>query len=169
MDPERQAVASALSSSLSGGDRTLHRQLVACLQSARCQKTTATCIGKKGPCDEVVARRSARRLCRPLRMELLEEARRGVCEPYVERMRPALMQQERGDAAAVQLRVDGLINDCAAARVDKDPRYWECFNAALREDLVGCALRSCRDAAAACAAKQCALQPVAQGAASSPP
>ena len=158
MDQERQAVVHALSASLAGTSSKLEKQLLACLQSAKCQKTTAMCVGKKGPCDERVARSAARRSCRPLKQELLAAARANVCEPYVERLRPNLMAQHGGDEAAVRARMEGLVSDCAAAHIDRDPQYWACVNGALREDLVACALLNCRASAAACAAKQCFLE-----------
>ena len=173
MDPERQAVATALSQTLSGGDASVESRLLLCLRT-RCQQTTARCLGRGGPCEQRAAKVAARRGCRPLRETLLAAARADICAPYVERMRPALTQQCGGDAAAVAERVETMTRDCCAANVEKrarrvrrrrsagdrgalrrDKRYTGCIFGRLRESLVTCATARCDAAAAACAAKQC--------------
>ena len=158
MDQERQAVAAGLSDALSAGDKGLYQSVLGCLQSAKCQKQTGVCIGRGGPCEQRLARREARGVCRPLKMELLASARVDVCRPYVERMRPALLEQYGGDVVGVEQRMAELTNDCAAANVDKDKRYNACFFDALRVSLVQCAREKCVDHAAACATKQCGLK-----------
>ena len=46
--------------------------------------------------------RAARAECRPLREAVMAAARDGVCVPYVDRMRPALLRQCGGDASLVE-------------------------------------------------------------------
>ena len=82
-------------------------------------------------------------------------ARDGVCVPYVERMRPALLRQCGGDASLVETRVAELTHGCAAAEAKKDARLGECVAARFREAQAECAARECREAVAACAARLC--------------
>ena len=99
--------------------------------------------------------RAARAECRPLREAVMAAARDGVCVPYVERMRPALLRQCGGDASLVETRVAELIAGCAAAEAKKDPRLGDCVAAAFRKGQGECAALNCREAVAACAARLC--------------
>ena len=99
--------------------------------------------------------RSARAECRPLREAVMAAARDGVCVPYVERMRPALLRQCGGDASLVETRVAELTHGCAAAEAKKDTRLGDCVAAAFRKAQGECAARECREAVAACAARLC--------------
>ena len=99
--------------------------------------------------------RAARAECRPLREAVMAAARDGVCLPYVDRMRPALLRQFGGDAALVDSRAAELVAGCAAAEAKKDARLGDCIAARFREAQAVCAARECREAVAACAARLC--------------
>ena len=153
MDAGSRAAAEGVVAALSDSDE-LHTRLLSCVRG-RCQQSITKCVGKSGPCDQRTSMRSARAECRPLREAVMAAAREGVCVPYVDRMRPALLRQCGGDASRVETRVAELIAGCAAAEAKKDTRLGECVAARFREAQAECAARECREAVAACAARLC--------------
>jgi hypothetical protein len=157
MDPERQVAVAALARFLSGTDGAVDSAVVQCLRT-KCQATTAKCLGRDGPCALRPQKMAARRTCRPLKQQLLAVAREDMCAPYVERMRPALMRQLYGDAAAVDARIEEMTRNCAATNVEKDKRYVRCIFGTLHESLAKCATLNCGTAAADCVSRQCGIR-----------
>ena len=153
MDAGSRAAAEGVVAALSDSDE-LHTRLLSCVRG-RCQQSITKCVGKSGPCDQRAAMRSARAECRPLREAVMAAARDGVCVPYVDRMRPALLRQCGGDTSLVETRVAELTHGCAAAEAKKDARLGDCVAAAFRNAQAECAARECREAVAACAARLC--------------
>ena len=154
MDAGTKAAAEGVVSALSKGNADIYTRLLSCVRG-RCQQAVTKCVGKSGPCDQRASMRAARAECRPLRESVMAAAREGVCVPYVERMRPALLRQCGGDASLLEARVAELTHGCAAAEAKKDARLGDCVAAAFRDAQAECAARECRGAVAACAVRLC--------------
>jgi len=150
--------------------QSLQSQIVTCLQM-KCQREVGKCKASDGPCPQSRGRIEARRVCRPIKQELMAGLE-DFCTARAERMVGLTFKAAGADPQTDRLAdatgipqgysemVLGLVNKCRHTEADKDPNYMKCFDTALERHMVECAVKNCMAPATNCAKTACRMDGV---------